>query len=271
MATVQVNSLAEFIEAVAVSGDTVVCPENAEWDANELYPAGRIGDIVIGSEVRGNGTTIKNLRLNGCFRINGDQRKYIYDLSIIDLLGSRETTNQTAVGLFEGNFHLRGCRASAILNSNYNRIINWYGANSAYAAEFCSFNIDAAGFFDTFYASNGARYSRIELHLPNSTAPPIQDGIWFSTCEFAIFAPNATGGIASFRFPGSIWHGEMPGIHEAWTGGSISWSGDMMLYSTDGMPNFSAHDPAHCKGVTDSQLRDPAYLRSIGFPIAIEG
>ncbi len=271
MATVNVNSLSDFIEAVAVSGDTVICPENAVWDANELYPSGRTGNIIIGSEVQGNGTTIKNLRLDGVFRINGEQRKYIYNLNIIDLLGARDTTSQTDVGLFEGNFHLNECRVSAVLNSKYNRIINWFGASDAYAAEFCSFNIDAAGQFDSFYTSNAALFSRIELHLPNSTWPPVQGGTWFSTCEFAIFAPNASGGIPSFRSPGSIWHGEMPGITELWNGGTISWSGDMMLFSTDGMPNFSPYDPAHCKGVTDAQLRDPAYLRSIGFPIAIEG
>ena len=271
MAEVQVNSLSDFLESVAVSGDTVVCPQDAEWDANELYPSGRTGNIVIGSEVQGNGTTIKNLRLDGTFRINGDQRKYIYNLNVIDLLGARDTTDQTATGLFEGNFHLNGCRVSAVLNSKYNRIINWYGASTAYAAEFCSFNIDAAGWFDSFYASHAARFSRIEMHLPNSQSSPVMGGTDFSNCEFAIFAPNATGGISSINFPGSIWHGEMPGITEAWNGGTISWSGDMMLFSTDGMPNFSPYDPAHCKGVTDAQLSDPAFLRSIGFPIAIEG
>ena len=38
MATVQVSDWSEFMTAIAVAGDTVVLPENAEWDMNEMHP-----------------------------------------------------------------------------------------------------------------------------------------------------------------------------------------------------------------------------------------
>ena len=268
MATVSVTSLEEFVSAVAVQGDTVVCPEGADWDANDSYPDGYDGDISWNASVLGNGTTIRNLRLYGSFAAGNETvRPYTDALRIVDLIGSRASSDNQP-GLFQGNYHFTNCVMSAVLNDRYNRIVRWFYGSSALLANKCSFNIDAAGNFDTF-GMGKVRYSRFELHLPNSSWYPY----WAANekceeSELAIFAPNA-GGLYSWQFPGCIIHGELPNTQELASGGS--WSGDMMLYSTDGLPNFSPYDPVHCVGVTDAQLRDPAYLRSIGFPIAIGG
>lgn len=271
MATVQVNSLDEFISAVAVDGDTVVCPENAVWDANAVYPDGYSGDILVRSSVEGNGTTIKNLRLYGCFLVKGTKWVWFYNLHIIDLIISTNSTG-ASVGLFEGDIRLRDCRVSAIVNYKCKCIVNHENVSrNDYCAERCSFNVDAAGQFFDFSCAKAARYSRIEIHAPNSTEKPCPPGsaITSEQCEFYLFFPKSNSTLETWRFPGCIFHGEMPGITE----GSVSgqWQGDMSLFSMDGMPNFQPYDPVHFVGVTDAQLRDPAYLRSIGFPIAIEG
>lgn len=267
MATVQVSTLAEFVAAVAVSGDTVVCPQNAEWDANDTYPDGYSGDFIIKANIEGNGTTIRNLHLYLCFYNPDTNHVTIRNLNIIDLIGSRATT-AGAFGLFFGYFHLVGCKISAVLNSNYCRIIEWHGGGNGYAADKCSFAIDASGGFDTIMYGD-VRFCRFELHLPNSNwIPYYAAGATCYESELAIFAPNASY-IYSEQFVGCIIHGEMPNLYDRTSSGQ--WPGDMTLYSTDGMPNFNPYDPVHCVGVTDAQLRDPAYLRSIGFPIAIEG
>lgn len=265
MATVNVTSLEEFVSAVAVAGDTVVCPEGADWDANDTYPDGYSGNLTWNAAVLGNGTTIRNLHLYGRFATSGNVRPYIDALRIVDLIGSAPSGSG---GLFDGNYHFTNCAVSAVLNANYQEIVNWDTASTALLANACSFNIDAAGNFDTLSVGK-VRYCRFELHLPNSS--------WFAywatenkceESELAIFAPNA-GGFFSWQFPGCIIHGELPSAAERAQSGD--WEGDMMLYSTDGLPNFVPYDPVHCVGVTDAQLRDPAYLRSLGFPIAIEG
>lgn len=266
MAQVNVTNLADFVAAVAVDGDTVVCPENADWDANGTCPDGYSGNITWNAAVLGNGTTIRNLHLYGRFRTDDEYRRpYIDALRIVDLIGSASSGSG---GLFNGNYHMTNCAVSAVLNASYNEIVNWFYGSSALLANKCSFNIDAAGGFDTLSIGK-TRYCRFELHLPNSTWYPFYASNQVcEESELAIFAPNA-GGIYSNQFPGCIIHGELPNTQELASSGS--WSGDMTLYSTDGLPNFSPYDPVHCVGVTDAQLRDPEYLRSIGFPIAIEG
>lgn len=266
MATVNVTSLEEFVSAVAVDGDTVVCPEGADWDANDTYPDGYSGNLTLNAAVLGNGTTIRNLHLYGRFRTDDEYRRpYIDALRIVDLIGSASSGSG---GLFNGNYHMTNCAVSAVLNASYHEIVNWFYGSSALLANKCSFNIDASGGFDTLTMGK-VRYCRFELHLPNSNwYPYYAAGEKCEESELAIFAPNA-GGLYSYQFPGCIIHGELPGATERASSGD--WEGDMMLFSTDGLPNFSPYDMAHCKGVTDAQLRDPAYLRSIGFPIAIEG
>lgn len=265
MAQVSVTSLEEFVAAVAVAGDTVVCPEGADWDANDTYPDGYSGNLTWNAAVLGNGTTIRNLHLYGRFATGQNVRPYTDALRIVDLIGSAPSGGG---GLFNGNYHFTNCAASAVLNANYQEIVNWNAGSTALLANACSFNIDAAGGFDTL-SMGKVRYCRFELHLPNSTwYPYYASSEKCEESELAIYAPNA-GGLYSNQFPGCIIHGELPNTQELASGGS--WSGDMTLYSTDGLPNFSPYDPVHCVGVTDAQLRDPEYLRSIGFPIAIGG
>lgn len=265
MATVNVTSLEDFVAAVAVAGDTVVCPEGADWDANDTYPDGYSGNITWNAAVLGNGTTIRNSHIYGRFATGQNVRPYIDALRIVDLIGSAPSGSG---GLFDGNYHMTNCAISAVLNANYQEIVNWNTGSTALLANACSFNIDAAGNFDTL-SMGKTRYCRFELHMPNSTWYPFYaSNQKCEESELAIFAPNAAG-LYSSQFPGCIIHGELPNTQELASGGS--WSGDMTLYSTDGLPNFSPYDPVHCVGVTDAQLRDPAYLRSLGFPIAIEG
>lgn len=266
MATVQVSTLEEFVAAVAVAGNTVVCPENEDWDANDIYPNGKNGDFVVAANITGNGTTFRNLRVTLGITNPNSSFITIENFNFVDVIGGRPS-QFGAAGLFYGMTRLVGCKVSAVLNSNYNRIIQWTNSGTGYAADRCSFVIDASGNFQTLTYGE-IRYSRLELHLPNNQENPFSSaGGKCYTSEIAIYSPNAPY-IYSHDFVGCIIHGEMPNAVERSSG---QWPGDMTLYSTDGLPNFSPANPDQCVGVTDAQLRDPAYLRSIGFPIAIGG
>lgn len=272
MATVSVSTLAEFITAIAVQGDTVVCPEGAVWDANDVYPDGYTGNIPWKADVQGNGATIKNLRFYGHFYTNEDAaRVTISEIRIIDLIGS-QTNGEYNAALFWGSYKMEDCTISAVLNHRYHYII--HPRDSYYMrhpnVNRCSFNIDASGDFSAFYYGD-INYSRIELHLPNSTKVPIGSGgsnFTVKNCEIIAYAPNITDKWRSIYYSGCIVHGDMPTLEEGASSGSMD--GDMSVYSTDAMPSFVPRDPVHFVGVTDAQLRDPSYLRSIGFPIAIE-
>lgn len=263
MATVQVNSLEEFVAAIAVAGDTVVCPEGADWDANDTYPDGYSGDIPWNASVRGNGTTIRNLHIYGFFSANSSSFPKIYSLHIKDLIGSRSTGTSLNAGLFDGNFYLEDSALSAVLNSSYFRIIR-PGSDAAIAKR-CAFTVDASGSFQGFYLGS-VWYTRCEIHAPNASQS-FSFATRFYQSELAIYAPNMDE-IDSYRYQGCIIHGEMANVRDS---SSNRGNGDITLFSTDGMPNFVPYDPTHFKGVTDAQLRDPEYLRSIGFPIAIGG
>ena len=71
MADVYVNSWTEFVSAVAVSGDTVYLPEEAEWDMEEILPWGTQTALTFAcTEINGRGTTIKNLHLNQAITVS---------------------------------------------------------------------------------------------------------------------------------------------------------------------------------------------------------
>ena len=269
MATVQVSTLEEFFTAIAVQGDTVVCPEGAVWDANDVYPDGYTGNIPWRANAQGNGTTIKNLRFYGYFYTNESAKAAISDMRIIDVIGSRVDSTSSFKGLFWGNYDMSDCTITAVLNSAYNYLVRNRDDYVGYASTIlrCSVNVDASGNFNVFYAGK-AKYSRIEAHLPNSTWSGIGGSFKHEDCEIIMYAPNNASSIRSLNITGSIVHGNLPLVQEASTSGS--WQGDMTVYSTDAMPSFSPRDSAHFVGVTDAQLRDPSYLRGIGFPIAIE-
>ena len=118
MAQVNVTNLADFIAAVAVAGDTVVCPDGADWDANDTYPDGYSGDIAWNASVRGNGTTIRNLHIYGFFAANSASSPNISSLHIKDLIGSRPTGTSLNAGLFDGDFYFEDSTLAAVLNSS---------------------------------------------------------------------------------------------------------------------------------------------------------
>lgn len=279
MATVQVSTLAEFITAIAVSGDTVVCPEGAVWDANDVYPDGYPGDIDWKAHVQGNGTEIKNFRIYGLFKTEEyASRVKISNLRIIDLIGSMGGRGTTGVeyGIFWGSYEFEDFVFTGVVNSSYNLFClprDYYYMYQPKVTR-CSFNIDASGEFRAFDSGGSGsdagkvRYSRIELHLPNSHGRPFGWTMPFDNCELIAYAPNTTAAMYSMNYIGCVIHGDMPSLQEGSSSGR--WEGDMTVYSTDAMPSFVPYDAAHFVGVTDAQLRDPVYLRGIGFPVAID-
>lgn len=262
MADVTVTSWAEFLEAVQVSGDTVIFPENAVWDMNDIAPEGVSSLPVIRcSTIAGNGTEIRNLRTNGTFTFDP------YNLTAVSNL---HFTNFILGGnaLFEANHNTRdgtavftGCKYSGLCGTQTKGVllpgIGTYGDNyGQIRAVQCSFVVDAqiAG---AFYAAREMHYCRCDLGVPNGTLKMSAPQWSYIKVDQPLASTlNSLGALAC------VFDGEM---------GQVTTAGEpahtyISIFCTEGLSNLEPTD--YLKGVTRQQMLEPEYLASIGFPIA---
>lgn len=273
MADVYVESWAEFVEAVGVSGDTVILPEEAEWDMGEILPYGLSSNIIIEcSAINGNGTRIKNLNLNSyCFKANSADTKQISDLLMTDWLGTSQWFD-----IYYDSAFLR-CAISGI--TSYDRVFNYFDRSILPKPTFtsCSINVESSN--STFELIKGRDaqlyYCRWEFHAPNAITINI-GGSSNQCCEFIIYAPNATNnrrivyGTPAIYIRnlgnGNILRGNLKSVVllDGSTGAVLP-----TVYSIDTFSEDVTSPDANFIGCTEDQLKDAAYLRSLGFPIAV--
>ena len=263
MADVYVNSWADFLTAIAVSGDTVNCPEDAIWDMNEIEPLGHMTDITINcSQINGNGLRIKNLHIFGKFNVSNCT---LYDLFLTDVIAS----GSVATCLFSGNVFFRRCAVSCILSSTYLNLTTRTTNYSKDLAQNSSFYVEGTSNQFSLHSGPGSGqqmiYCRIEIHASNTTSEVITG--YFQSCEIVVYAANAAY-ITSTYFKGCTLRGNLENAAEGyWIG---DWTGDISVYSTDGFnPEYTPRYPQYFVGVTEEQLKTPEYLRALGFPIVV--
>ena len=266
MATVSVTTWAEFLTAIAVSGDTVELPENAVWDLNEIEPLGHLEDILVACRyIIGNGTRIRNLHLFGCINFTG--LCDISNLFLSDFIGSGSPTYK---GFFRGNVFFHDCGISGLLGNGYDYLLHYTQNYAEYAFERCSINVEASSqsFTVVFGGSYGFIYCRLEVHAANSANQPSHPPC--RTCECIFYMPNCSS-ITTTYFLGCTVRGDLQNAQEAAPSWS-EWSGDNTVYVSNSFPqNFSPVKPANFIAVTEEQMKTPAYLRNLGFPIVVDG
>ena len=55
-----------------------------------------------------------------------------------------------------------------------------------------------------------------------------------------------------------------------WSDSGSTFSGNLNVFNSDSFgQNFSPYNPNYFVGCTEEQLKDPEYLRSLGFPIIV--
>ena len=266
MATVSVTTWAEFLTAIAVSGDTVELPENAVWDMNEIEPLGHLEDILVACRyIIGNGTRIRNLHLFGHFNFT-DNKCDISTLFLSDFIGSGSPTYKA---FFHGNVFFHNCGISGLLGNGYDYLTLFTVNYAGYAFERCSINIESSSssFLTLFGGSDGYIYCRFEVHAANTLYQPTASPCRF--CECIFYMPNSAW-ITTAYFSGCTVRGDMQTAQEVdWIG---DWWGDNSVYAVNSFhPNFSPRYPANFIAVTDEQMKTPAYLRNLGFPIVVDG
>ena len=248
MAEVHVSSWSEFVEAVAVAGDTVILPEAERWDLNEIAPEGVTESIPVNcAKIVGNGTSIQNGRFYGSFIVDGTE---IFDLHIINYYSDNAAI--TGTGKYE-RCMFSGLSA-AIVDVPLNGT-SWHR---------CAFNIELQH-GEPWAVGGACTYCRIILHAARATGTNIaaRNAIK-KNCEIIMYMPAATrlyienaqyctirGNMTACGYIGkySYDHGS------AYT-----------IVDTDDLAEGASVD-APLIGVTDEQMKDAAYLASIGFPI----
>ena len=261
---INVTSWAEFVTAIGTNNAIVNCPLKAEWDMNEIAPEGIAGYIPLAcATINGNGTVIKNLHLtSGNFR--KDRVVTINDLSITNFIC--ETRDESGGRAFfygyssNNSLYLNRCIISGLGNQYMNRL-----SNTNTYIDRCSINVDftsAAYAFGVFPLAD-AKYSRIKQNVQNMNGSFTVNFGNCNFCELDVYMPQATTinvqNISGCKLIGGFGSAVLANVDTARSFVSI--------FLTQTLP--SAEGGTYVKGVTDAQMKDAAYLASIGFPIGV--
>ncbi len=252
MAEVHVRNWAEFVEAVAVAGDIVILPTAERWGMNVIAPEGITGNIPVNcAKIEGNGTAIMNGHFYGSFQVSGTE---INDLHFISYLADLFIRNSNSPAynrcMFSGLIS-NGGRLIATGNAIWNR---------------CAVNVESqssnASSLDYDIFSGTVSYCRIIYHAANIVAIRFSG---FSNSEFVFYCPqcaaiyveelvNCTirGNLSACTYCGYV----------SYKYGSYTNIVNMSDLAEGAQLRFTA-----LVGVTDEQMKDAAYLASIGFPI----
>ena len=272
MADVYVESWAEFLQAIQVSDDTVHCPENATWDMNELEPDGHIGTIRFDCDnVYGHNTTIKNLRYDGSVSFHSGfvEMSDLHWENILSNTGSsnnffsREGTISSASDLSQMTL----CKISGFFTKETASTQALWLARG-FKLYRCGCNIESpCGAFGLPYTME---YTNFLAQLPNAnriypgSGGTLKSDSLLSFCNCVIVAPNCTIDGSTGNAVGSVFRGRKERLTEYQYNCGSAY---MNLYCTTDMDAIT--NSKGVTGVTEAQLRDAAYLQSIGFPIGV--
>lgn len=260
MATVTVSSWADFVSAVAVSGDTVSIAADTVWDMNEISPTG-VGGITINcAEIIGNDAVIKAANItSSLFTVNANCQ--IKRLSILDFDAKApviETGNSA-------NVVLKKCALTGMLNKANETFfycasgsITFTADDPSFAGEDelgCVINVvdNGAGFAGAYYAGTAVALIYTRLHYVGTKF----DGERGRYHGVTLNDSYVTGELGLAEFSAA-----QRSIINAT--GTISGNGAAQtLVNTDRATIASG---AYI-GVTTEELQDTEYLQSVGFPI----
>lgn len=273
MATVNVTSWAEFISAVGVSGDTVVCPDGAEWDLSDTETITSPIEIYC-AEIQGNGTTIKGasfginsycLRNRAVLTVDSLNFENIYaecrysfwqedaalEMNCCKVSGQFVNTGASVLYVFDGKSNFTSCAVNASCTSGGNLL---KGSN---------------------YAQGISLFCRYEFFTTTASTSPFSNAVspfnYCELCELIINAPNAqavgfnlSGG--TNKISGCSVRGTIGNANPGWTSLSDNRNYYLSVISDTlaRVPEYQSSTDAYNYGIvcTESQLRNSDYLGS---------
>ena len=246
-----VDTWEDFVTAVGTAGAYVEVTPDTEWDFNAIAPEGAPTVDVLAAHVDGHGCTLKNVRADNVFlNFRAGNATTFENFSIIDFLAN------SAIFFFGSSqtFTIRGTALTGVqtgsgtLYRNKGNIVFQANSNSG-----CGFRVNCRGgdlfsgsyshsFTDTFFSLSGG-------NVGTNTA----------TCGQLIncYIEGECGTVFT--------QGSSRNTIVNCTAQTVNARGTNMLANSDKCSNITGGT-----AVTDEQMRDAAYLSSIGFPIGVQ-
>lgn len=253
-----VDTWSDFVTAVGTSGAYVEVVPGAVWDANDIAPEGMPTVSVLATHIDGKGLEIKNARIDqnflDCLSTTASSIT-VENISVTNFLASSSVIYKRGnYSLYFKNLVLSGKQISG--NTIYH-----YAGNSIYfnsnADNGCGFFIDYNNENDTYlinYANNVSFRDCIfnlngKVILGTSPNPFRAENCYiFGEIKECYFNSNSSKNILN-------------AYADAIAGGGTN----VAVINADKCDNITTGT-----SVTDEQMKDAAYLNSIGFPIGVD-
>lgn len=249
-----VDTWEDFVTAVGATGAYVEIPPGTVWDMNDISPEGVVQTTVRCAKINGNGATINNARITNEALLNVSSSvtsTTIENLNILNVLADSYVLYNSGA---PATLNLERVVFSGILNSTaliyqYNKTINVRecgftlqgSASNIYTIRQgliyhndCNLNIDLENIGEDRYGT------RASMDLKNCYLS--------GKCSRINLTSSATNNIINV---------ETAAVHAV--------QSNMNIANSDKCAEFT-----NVIAVTDEQLRDAAYLSSIGFPIGVQ-
>lgn len=266
MATVTVSSWADFVSAVAVSGDTVSIAADTVWDMNEISPLGAGTVDIYCDKIIGNNAVIKspNILTNFLVFHNACEVSRL----TIDTFQSSANVIYTDADVHFGKCGFSGiCITTDSFAYNYSGTITFGLDDPAYEGEGelgCNFNITAANGAQLVkgrYNGPVREFEYANIHFVGTS----MTGWDLSTSEsISLYDSYISGELGQMNFHNC----ERTVINATGTVGRNSYGSKAKnsVCNTD-KATISATYTSDLIPVTTAQLADVSYLQSVGFPI----
>ena len=254
-----VDTWEDFVTAVKPKGVYVEVKPDTVWDFNDLFPE-QAPSIEIGAvRIDGKGLVIKNPRIYGSFitfnTANGNTVT-IENLSITNFLADGAVMNK---GIGTRQVYCENVVISGVQSSGSTLVhSSGTGGNTFRANENggCGFSVECRGgdFMsgDTYFNFEDSIFSMSGGHIGHSTStlPWLYYCYVTGECDSVYMRYNSQNVIVNCITPIAY----------------IRDAGHNAIVNSDRCDDVSGN----CTAVTDEQLRDAAYLSSIGFPIGVQ-
>lgn len=272
-----VDTWPDFVTTIGTSGAYVKVADDTVWDMNSIAPEGLAQSLQVNANVDGNGATISNLHVENLSAVQINLSGYLENIKFTDVYAKATNGNYYFIGTSDGNKSGEVGKYISITGKFYG-----YGANGSNKRIYAVFG-DRLGTLFTSCSTN------VELY---GTAQLCKD-----TINSEINAPLLVNcNIRYVRLPISgvyTWQNRLK-VKNSWVEGSeyttvyVSSSSENSIFNISAFGNVYEGNSRTCliwnsdkiasgvsvssniKLCTEAQLKDAAYLASIGFPIGVD-
>lgn len=261
MATVTVSTWADFVTAVAVTGDTVNIEPGTVWNMNEIAPLGA-GTVSINcAAINGNGAVIKAANITSDL-LQFHKSCTVRRLNVLDFDGKayvmRVSGGATAT--------LKKCSVTGIFNAVNSSVFYSDSGQIVFTADEPEYSGEKElGSMIDIISNNGsgicgAYYAGAVLVLRYTNLHYVGD--------FNGSAYRHGVSVSDSLITGELNNAEFASIQrtEINASGTLSSSSAVQTLVNSSRATIASGD---FTAVTPEQMTDPAYLQSIGFPIGV--